>query len=235
MGGGQESRVLRKQGGQDGVLEARTAGRPCAGAVRGIQADGGSALGAGRLAEASVIQTKPLLCRLGREGLMQRHAWPDHCAAPTRMRHTLPLQLGVGSLEIVDASRDLRRRAHPGLSPAQAMVVGLEVGPNDEVSGVKTYFGITFRSRAVVLTTGTFMNGTIWVGRQSMSAGRCDTSPHWLRSCCKPSGCITARWERSDPAEGVEVWCLGSRGVVLGVVLRPGIGLGAAGAEQHDS
>lgn len=52
------------------------------------------------------------------------------------------------------------------------MVVGLDVGPNDQVRGVRTYFGITFAARAVVLTTGTFMNGTIWVGRQSMSAGR---------------------------------------------------------------
>lgn len=55
----------------------------------------------------------------------------------------------------------------------QGMAVDVEVGPNDEVCGIKTYFGITFKCRAAVLTTGTFMNGTIWVGRQSMSAGRC--------------------------------------------------------------
>eukprot|EP00983_Pelagomonas_calceolata_P099086 1158421-Pelagomonas_calceolata.AAC.5 len=52
------------------------------------------------------------------------------------------------------------------------MAVGLEIGPNDEVRGVRTYFGMTFRCRAAVLTTGTFMNGVIWVGRQSMPAGR---------------------------------------------------------------
>ena len=39
-------------------------------------------------------------------------------------------------------------------------------------AGVKTHFGITFRCRAAVLTTGTFMNGRIWVGRASMPAGR---------------------------------------------------------------
>jgi tRNA uridine 5-carboxymethylaminomethyl modification enzyme len=53
------------------------------------------------------------------------------------------------------------------------MAVGLDIGPNDEVRGITTFFGITFRCAAAVLTTGTFMNGTIWVGRQSMSAGRC--------------------------------------------------------------
>lgn len=39
--------------------------------------------------------------------------------------------------------------------------------------GVRTFFGISFRCRAAVLTTGTFMNGRIWVGRMSMPAGRC--------------------------------------------------------------
>ena len=39
-------------------------------------------------------------------------------------------------------------------------------------AGVKTHFGLTFRCRAAVLTTGTFMNGRIWVGRASMPAGR---------------------------------------------------------------
>lgn len=81
------------------------------------------------------------------------------------------------------------------------MVVGLEVGPNDEVSGVKTYFGITFRSRAVVLTTGTFMNGTIWVGRQSMSAGRC-------------GGC-----RGRMPRAGVEMGAAGAKQHGLGGVL----------------
>jgi tRNA U34 5-carboxymethylaminomethyl modifying enzyme MnmG/GidA len=52
------------------------------------------------------------------------------------------------------------------------MAVDLDIGPNDEVRGVRTYFGINFKCKSAVLTTGTFMNGKIWVGRQSMSAGR---------------------------------------------------------------
>lgn len=52
------------------------------------------------------------------------------------------------------------------------MVVGLDIGPNDDIQGVHTYFGITFRAKSVVVTTGTFMNGRIWVGRTSMEAGR---------------------------------------------------------------
>jgi tRNA uridine 5-carboxymethylaminomethyl modification enzyme len=74
----------------------------------------------------------------------------------------------------VDYSRKMRAviESEPNLSVREAMAVDVEIGPNDEVRGVKTFFGITFKCRAAVLTTGTFMNGTIWVGRQSMSAGR---------------------------------------------------------------
>lgn len=54
------------------------------------------------------------------------------------------------------------------------MAVGLDIGPNEEVCGVRTHFGITFKCKAAVLTTGTFMNGIIWVGRQSLPAGRCE-------------------------------------------------------------
>ena len=53
----------------------------------------------------------------------------------------------------------------------------LRIGPNDEIEGVQTWFGVSFRARAVVLTTGTFMNGRIWVGRRSMAAGRAGEAP----------------------------------------------------------
>jgi hypothetical protein len=60
----------------------------------------------------------------------------------------------------------------PNLSIREGMATGLDIGPNDEVLGVTTFFGLHFPAKAVVLTTGTFMNGRIWVGRASMAAGR---------------------------------------------------------------
>lgn len=60
----------------------------------------------------------------------------------------------------------------PNLFIREGMAVDLDIGPNEELRGVRTFFGITFRCRAAVLTTGTFMNGQIWVGRASMAAGR---------------------------------------------------------------
>ncbi|MEG3958758.1 tRNA uridine-5-carboxymethylaminomethyl(34) synthesis enzyme MnmG [Microcoleus sp. herbarium2] len=58
------------------------------------------------------------------------------------------------------------------LTIREAMVTDLVLGKNEEVIGVETYFGVAFECKAVILTTGTFLGGTIWVGNKSMAAGR---------------------------------------------------------------
>jgi tRNA uridine 5-carboxymethylaminomethyl modification enzyme len=58
------------------------------------------------------------------------------------------------------------------LTIREAMVTDLVLGANQEVRGVETYFGVAFQAPAVVLTTGTFLGGCIWVGNKSMPAGR---------------------------------------------------------------
>lgn len=65
----------------------------------------------------------------------------------------------------------------PNLTLREGMATSLVLGPNEEVQGIRTFFGVTFRCRSAVLTTGTFMNGRIWVGRQSMAAGRAGEAP----------------------------------------------------------
>ena len=58
------------------------------------------------------------------------------------------------------------------LSIREGMVTDLILGKNDEVMGIETYFGACFAAKAVILTTGTFLGGKIWVGNKSMDAGR---------------------------------------------------------------
>jgi len=58
------------------------------------------------------------------------------------------------------------------LSVREGMVTDLVLGKNQEVVGVQTYFGVAFQCKAVILTTGTFLGGIIWVGNKSMPAGR---------------------------------------------------------------
>ncbi|ACK66897.1 glucose inhibited division protein A [Rippkaea orientalis PCC 8801] len=58
------------------------------------------------------------------------------------------------------------------LSIREAMATDLILGKNEEVIGVQTYFGTCFGAKAVILTTGTFLGGRIWIGNKSMEAGR---------------------------------------------------------------
>jgi tRNA uridine 5-carboxymethylaminomethyl modification enzyme len=60
----------------------------------------------------------------------------------------------------------------PNLVVREGMVTDLVLGKDEQVIGVETYFGVAFRCSAVVLTTGTFLGGRIWVGNKSMEAGR---------------------------------------------------------------
>ena len=64
----------------------------------------------------------------------------------------------------------------PNLALREAIVTGLELegtpGEDARVSGIRTYFGSTYAAPAVILTAGTFLGVQIWVGSQSMSAGR---------------------------------------------------------------
>ena len=64
----------------------------------------------------------------------------------------------------------------PNLALREAMVTGLLVdgtpGEDARIGGISTYFGSSYGAAAVILTTGTFLGGQIWVGNQSMSAGR---------------------------------------------------------------
>ncbi|CAK9863546.1 unnamed protein product [Sphagnum jensenii] len=70
--------------------------------------------------------------------------------------------------KIVESTENLHIR--------EAMVTEVLIGSNDNVIGVRTFFGVDFFAPSVVVTTGTFMNGKIWVGKASMAAGRAGES-----------------------------------------------------------
>ena len=59
----------------------------------------------------------------------------------------------------------------PNLSLFQQSVADLIVD-NNRVAGVKTQMGLTFKARAVILTTGTFLGGRIHIGLENYSGGR---------------------------------------------------------------
>ncbi len=59
----------------------------------------------------------------------------------------------------------------PGLFLREGTVVEVIIA-KDRILGATTQFGVSYGCKALILTTGTFLNGKIWVGSRSMSAGR---------------------------------------------------------------
>ncbi|KAH0469791.1 hypothetical protein IEQ34_001349 [Dendrobium chrysotoxum] len=89
----------------------------------------------------------------------------------------------------------------PNLFIREAMVTEVLVGKNDHVEGVHTFFGMNFYAPSVVLTTGTFMSGKIWVGRTAMPAGRAGESASiGLTESLQNLGFETDRLKTGTPA-----------------------------------
>ncbi|CAH2052273.1 unnamed protein product [Thlaspi arvense] len=83
----------------------------------------------------------------------------------------------------------------------EAMVTDILVGKNDNVEGVATFFGMNFYAPSVILTTGTFMSGKIWVGRKSMPAGRAgESASQGLTENLQQLGFETDRLKTGTPA-----------------------------------
>ena len=94
----------------------------------------------------------------------------------------------------------------PDLALREAMVTDLVVeGEPQEgtarILGVLTYFGSCYEAGAVVLTTGTFLGGRIWVGDRSMPAGRAGEAPsEGLTEALQRLGFHTDRLKTGTPA-----------------------------------
>jgi tRNA uridine 5-carboxymethylaminomethyl modification enzyme len=87
------------------------------------------------------------------------------------------------------------------LSVRESMVTDLVLNANDEAIGVETYFGVAFECKAVVLTTGTFLGGRIWVGNKSMAAGRAgEFAAEGLTQTLQRLGFETGRLKTGTPA-----------------------------------
>jgi tRNA uridine 5-carboxymethylaminomethyl modification enzyme len=81
-----------------------------------------------------------------------------------------------------------------GLTAIQAQAVDLVFDESGRVGGVVTEHGETLRSRAVILTTGTFLNGLMHVGARQQSGGRAgDRAAVGLTAALEEAGFETGR------------------------------------------
>ena len=94
----------------------------------------------------------------------------------------------------------------------EAMITDLDIQETEEIfsnkkiikkkiKGVKTFFGSNYSAKSVIITAGTFLEGKIWIGNKSMSAGRSgEQAAHGLTQCLHNLGIKTERLKTGTPA-----------------------------------
>jgi tRNA uridine 5-carboxymethylaminomethyl modification enzyme len=138
--------------------------------VREIDALGGEM---GRAIDACGIQFRKLNTRKG-PAVQASRAQADKALYRLRMKH------------VVERT--------PGLTALQAQAVDLVFDESGRVGGVVTEHGEVLRAGAVVLTTGTFLNGLIHVGSRQQSGGRAgDRAAVGLTAALEKAGLATGR------------------------------------------
>ncbi len=105
------------------------------------------------------------------------------------------------------ADRKLYRMSMQALVSAQANLRVIEGGvvrlirENGTVTGVECEDGITYRAAAVVITAGTFLNGLIHIGNETIPAGRHGEPPALgLSEQLRDAGLKTGRLKTGTPA-----------------------------------
>ena len=138
----------------------------------------------GRLADATALQKRVLNASRGPA------VWALRAQTDKR-------QYALQMLQLLQHTSNLALR--------EAMVTVLEVegtpGEDARIAGVRTYFGSTYSAGAVILTAGTFLGGQIWVGNQSMSAGRAgEQAAEGLTEALEALGFQMGRLKTGTPA-----------------------------------
>ena len=98
-----------------------------------------------------------------------------------------------------DAMR-MRLEREPNLALRQGEVAQLHIDDGRRVRAVTTTMGVTYRGRAVILTTGTFLRGAIFVGEARASGGRAgEASANGLSGSLGELGFPLARLKTGTP------------------------------------
>ncbi len=83
----------------------------------------------------------------------------------------------------------------------QDEVVDIILNSKNEVEGVRTKLGLEYRVKAVVITTGTFLNGLIYIGDKTFPAGRAWEPPsEGLAEFYRKQGFPLLRFKTGTPA-----------------------------------
>ncbi|MGL4520066.1 MAG: tRNA uridine-5-carboxymethylaminomethyl(34) synthesis enzyme MnmG [Phocaeicola sp.] len=71
---------------------------------------------------------------------------------------------------------------------------------NNQVTGVRTSWGVTFHAKCVVLTTGTFLNGLMHIGSKTLPGGRCaEPASYGVTESIARHGIVAGRMKTGTP------------------------------------
>jgi tRNA uridine 5-carboxymethylaminomethyl modification enzyme len=157
----------------------------------------------GRLADATALQKRILNASRG-PAVWALRAQTDKRQYARQMlqllQHTPNLHLREAMVTGLVVEGDLPP-AQPGEAADGAEPGDPAHGPLGRVLGVRTYFGSVYGAGAVILTTGTFLGGRIWVGDRSMAAGRAgEQAAEGLTEALAALGFVTGRLKTGTPA-----------------------------------
>ena len=145
--------------------------------VREIDALGGQM---GKLADKTMLQSRMLNLGKG-PAVHSLRVQADRMQYHQEMKNTLELQ--------------------PNLELKQAEIKDIKVDNNNSVCSVVTTFGAQYRTKAVIICTGTYLKGKIFVGSNTLESGPDGIHPaQELTDCLNRLGVTTRRFKTGTPA-----------------------------------
>ena len=145
--------------------------------VREIDALGGQM---GKLADKTMLQSRMLNLGKG-PAVHSLRVQADRMQYHQEMKNTLELQ--------------------PNLELKQAEIKDIKVDDNNSVCSVVTTFGAQYRTKAVIICTGTYLKGKIFVGNNTLESGPDGIHPaQELTDCLNRLGVTTRRFKTGTPA-----------------------------------
>lgn len=100
------------------------------------------------------------------------------------------------------AARSAENNTEVTPSPNETSAAAPESAPRTlRVVGVRTRMGVEFRCRTAILTSGTFLDGTMHCGEAHAEGGRAgDAASHGLTECLRAAGFESGRMKTGTPA-----------------------------------
>ena len=146
----------------------------------------------GKLADETAIQKRILNASRG-PAVWALRAQTDKREYSKKMIEILQNTENLSLKEAMITELDITKTETIGLNSKKII--------NKRIKGVRTFFGSYYSAESIIITAGTFLEGRIWIGNKSMSAGRSgEQAAQGLTHSLHEIGIRTERLKTGTPA-----------------------------------